>query len=206
MKGDLPTLKPEEVDRMRAEYLCGRRRDFFIQVDDCNGVTVRSEGKTWRVLHESEIKIGDSPDLALSDEQAAAFHYRGNSVSYWIVRAEARGTAIDRAWDVLRKAGFHPDGTTELCAAMATALAAHHAGNFVSAAKDAEIARLRRWLSEADKEWYDKLAAADAELASKQQEIAEANAALAWIMRTHVKDGAIMDSQFTQAINRALGK
>ena len=85
----------------------------------------------------------DERDLdALTDEQAARFHYRGNSVAYWIVRAEARGKGLDRAWQAMTEAGFPADGNTPLANAITNAIAALRAS-----AEQAEAdAERYRWL------------------------------------------------------------
>ena len=64
-----------------------------------------------------------APD-EMSDAEAHQRHYRGNSVSYIKQKLDVYRGAIDRAFDVLRGAGHHPDGKTELAELIRAALAA----------------------------------------------------------------------------------
>ena len=44
--------------------------------------------------------------------------YMGNSVSWWVSKAQANGTALSRAWDALRAAGINPDGGVDVADAI----------------------------------------------------------------------------------------
>ena len=50
--------------------------------------------------------------------------YRGNSVAYIYQKLTAYRSAIDKAWDAMRAAGFPPDGKTALADAITAAIAA----------------------------------------------------------------------------------
>ena len=52
------------------------------------------------------------------DDLANRMEYRGNSVAWWHSKATAYRDAINRSWDALKEAGIHPDGKTDVSAAI----------------------------------------------------------------------------------------
>jgi hypothetical protein len=63
-------------------------------------------------------------------DDVGSLEYRGNSVGYIYQKMEARGRAIERAWDALREVGFGfgPDGTVNLSDMIRRVIAAKQAG------------------------------------------------------------------------------
>jgi hypothetical protein len=91
----------------------------------------RDAGATKAALEKAGLAEPQAQDARLIDaddstiltpEGAEHFQYRGNSVAHWIVRAEARGKAIDRAWKAMARAGHPPDGKTPLDEAINAAM------------------------------------------------------------------------------------
>ena len=110
----------EEIAVLRAEHgitSSGRGIKEFEQVD----AFVRAVLQRWGAAPALEAPA--APD-EMSETEASQRYYQGNSVSYIKQKLDAYRGAIDRAFDVLRGAGHHPDGKTELAEVIRAALAA----------------------------------------------------------------------------------